>query len=128
MTRDSDVFLSLQERSNISNRNNADIFVSIHRNAFSNPAANGVETFVSLAPSQIETRNANFVQNALVNVGVQSNRGVKNGNFAVLRNTNAPSMMVELGFITNTRDNELFDTQFNAYANAIANGIMQSLG
>jgi len=128
MTRDSDIFLPLQERSNISNRSNADIFVSLHRNGFSNPAANGVETFVSMNPSQIETRNANFVQNALVNVGVQSNRGVKNGNFVVLRNTNAPSMLVELGFITNARDNELFDTNFNAYATAIADGIMQSLG
>jgi len=128
MTRSTDVSIPLSERSAISNRSNADIFVSLHRNAFANPAAHGVETFVRTNPSPTALQNAQNVQNALVNVGVQSNRGVKQANFAVLVNTRAPSMLVEMGFITNARDNQLFDQNFNEYANAIAGGILQSLG
>jgi len=127
MTRDNDTSVTLGERSAISNRNNTDMFVSIHRNAFTNPAANGVENFVS---TNAPARTAQFAQNVLnriVAVGVQSNRGLKRENFAVLRNTNAPAMLLELGFITNQRDNQLFDQHFDAYANAIAHGIMESL-
>ena len=45
-TRSTDVFVPLIERANISNRANADLFVSFHRNASTNPAANGVENWV----------------------------------------------------------------------------------
>ena len=128
MTRDTDVFVSLDERSAISNRNNADIFVSLHRNAFDNPAANGVETLVHPDANAATRRHAQNVQNALVAVGVQSDRGVRNMNFAVLRNTRAPAMMVELGFISNARDNQLFDQNFDAYAEAITRAVVQSLG
>jgi len=127
LTRSSDVFVPLEERSEIANRNNADIFVSLHRNASVSPAANGVETFVKPNAPPINISYAQNVQNAIVSVGVQSNRGVKQENFAVLRNTQAPAMLVELGFITNERDNELFDQNFNAYADAIVRGILESL-
>jgi N-acetylmuramoyl-L-alanine amidase len=127
MTRSTDVFVPLGERSAISNRNNADLFLSIHRNAAVNTAANGVETFVfTTAPARTE-RFAQNVQDAVVRAGVQSNRGVKRANFAVLRNTIAPAALLELGFISNVRDNQLFDQNFNAYAQAIANGIMNTL-
>lgn len=128
MTRSTDVFVPLSERSAISNRNNADIFVSIHRNAATTPVANGVENFVIINPSPIETQYAQTVLNEVVSAGVQSNRGVRQGNFAVLRNTLAPAMLLEMGFITNERDNQLFDQNFNAYADAIARGIVRSLG
>jgi N-acetylmuramoyl-L-alanine amidase len=63
----------------------------------------------------------------ITNAGVQTNRGVIRANFAVLRNTVAPAMLLEMGFITNTRDNQLFDTNLNTYANEIARGITTSL-
>jgi len=128
MTRSTDVFVPLTERSNISNRANADIFVSLHRNAFTNTTANGVETWVQTGVPLRTAANAHNVQNEIVAVGVQSNRGVRFGNYVILRNTRAPAMMQELGFITNARDNQLFDQHFNAYADAIANGILLSLG
>ena len=127
MTRSTDINVSLDERSAISNRNNADIFVSLHRNSFTSPTANGVETLVQTGSAPINTTNAQNVQNEIVSVGVQSNRGVRQGNFAVLRNTQAPSMLVELGFISNAEDNRLFDHHFDAYAAAITRGIMKSL-
>ena len=127
MTRSTDIFLPLVERSAISNRANADLFVSIHRNAAESPSANGVENFVYLNPTPRETEYAQIVLDEIVKAGVQRDRGVKRGNFAVLRNTNAPAMLLEMGFITNERDNQLFDENFNAYADAIARGIVRAL-
>ena len=127
MTRSTDVFVPLEERSAIANRNNADIFVSIHRNAFTSPSANGVENFVQKNSAPVNTANAHRVLSEIVKVGVQNNRGVRQGDYSVLRNTDAPAMLVELGFITNAEDNRLFDHNFDAYAAAIARGIIQSL-
>jgi len=128
MTRNSDVFIPLTERAAISNRNNADMFVSFHRNAFTNPTANGYETFVVTNPSATTLRMAQAVHNAIVSVSGWTDRGVKQANFAVLRATNAPAMLLEYGFITNTRDNQLFDSNFNAIADATTRGILQALG
>jgi len=127
MTRTTDVFVPLSERSAISNRNNANLFLSIHRNAATNPNANGVENFVFTTAPNRTLQYAFNVLDRVVGAGVQSNRGVKRGNFAVLRNTNAPANLLEMGFITNPRDNQLFDQNFNAYADAIASGIMATL-
>jgi len=127
MTRSTDVFVTLAERSAISNRNNANLFVSIHRNSSTNPAANGVENYIFTTAPTADALYAHNVLDEIVDAGVQNNRGVIRANFAVLRNTNAPSMLLEMGFITNVRDNQLFDQNFNAYAAAIARGIMTSL-
>jgi N-acetylmuramoyl-L-alanine amidase len=127
-TRSTDVFVPLLERSAISNRANPNLFVSIHRNASTNPAANGVENWVATNASAFSVAAANLVLNRVVAAGVQSNRGLKYGTFSVLRNTNAPAMLFEYGFISNAEDNRLFDTRFNDYARATASGIISSLG
>ena len=128
MTRSTNTAVSLAERSAISNRNNADLFVSIHRNASTNTAANGVENYVFTTAPAPTVQAAFDVLDLVVDAGVQNNRGVIRGNFAVLRNTQAPAMLLEMGFISNARDNQLFDQNFNAYATAIARGIMDALG
>ncbi|MCL2188180.1 MAG: N-acetylmuramoyl-L-alanine amidase [Defluviitaleaceae bacterium] len=125
MTRSTDIFVPLTERSATANRNNADLFVSIHRNASEHSTANGVENFIyTSAPANTENA-ASLVLAEVVAAGVQRDRGLKRGNFSVLRHTSAPAMLLELGFITNTRDNQLFDQNFNAYAAAITRGIMR---
>ena len=129
MTRDNDVFVSLLGRSEIANDSNGDLFISLHRNAVeNNPSANGVENWVYTTASPSEKNYAQTVLDRVVEVGVQSNRGVKAGNFSVLRNTRIPAMLLEMGFISNARDNELFDQHLDAYAAAIAQGILESLG
>lgn len=128
MTRDSDKNVSLGERSNISNNANADLFVSLHRNASTNPNYNGLETYVYLSPSAASLAAAQNINSRIANAGVQTNHGVKYADFAVLRNTKAPAVLVELGFISNAYDNTLFDTRFDAYADAIVNGIVASVG
>ena len=128
MTRSTDVAVPLLERSAISNRNNADIFVSLHRNASTNVGANGVENIVQYNSPAVNTTYAKKVLDNIVDVGVQSNRGVKQENFSVLRNTTAPAQLLELGFISNPTDNVLFDKHFDAYADAVTRGILQALG
>jgi len=127
MTRSTDTTVSLAERSAISNRNNTNLFVSIHRNASTNTAANGVENFVFTSAPDGTVLRAFDVLDELAGAGVQNNRGVIRANFAVLRNTTAPAMLLEVGFITNVRDNQLFDQNFNNYAAAIARGIVKAL-
>ncbi|WP_461246818.1 LysM peptidoglycan-binding domain-containing protein [Treponema sp. R6D11] len=128
MTRTTDTAVSLQERSNISNAANPDLFVSLHRNGSTNPNYNGLDIFVYNTAPQSTFQKAQTVANAIASVGVQSNRGVSREDFAVLRNTDAPSMLIELGFMTNAQDNQLFDQNFNAYAQSIANGIISAIG
>jgi len=127
MTRSADVFVPLAERSDISNRANADIFVSLHRNAFTNTTANGAETWLQNGVPARTAAIARSVHSEIVAAGVQSDRGVRSGNFVILRNTKAPAILTELGFLTNARDNQLFDRRFDAYADAIARGILLSL-
>ena len=128
MTRDKDTYVPLLERSAISNNNNADMFVSFHRNASDNPGVGGTETWIQQGSPAANAAYAQNVQNRLVSAGVQSNRGVRAGNYSVLRNTAAPAMLLELGFISNAVDNDFFDRNFDAYATAITRGILESLG
>jgi hypothetical protein len=128
MTRDSDVFVPLLERSIISNNNNADLFVSLHRNAFTNPEATGIENYIQINSPPVNARYARNVLSEIVGVGGLTDRGVKTNNFSVLRNTRAPSMLLETGFISNPRDNAEFDKNIDAYAEAIAKGVLESLG
>jgi len=128
MTRSTDTYVDLLERSRIANNANADIFVSLHRNSFTNPASHGWENFVQIGSPARSWQYAQNVLNECVSVGVQSNRGVKQENYSVLRFTAAPAQLLEMGFITNTIDNIMFDENFNGYADAIARGILISLG
>ncbi|MDR2090912.1 MAG: N-acetylmuramoyl-L-alanine amidase [Clostridiales bacterium] len=128
MTRDSDIFIPLLERSIISNNNNADMFVSLHRNAFINPNANGAETYIQINSPPQNTRYAENILNEIVKAGGLVNRGVKSNNLSVLRNTRAPAVLVETGFISNAQDNADFDAHIDAYAAAVTRGILQSLG
>lgn len=103
MTRSTDVFVSLAGRSAYSNNQNADRFMSIHSNAFSNTTANGTETF-SYAEGGTSSALRNLVQAEMIAAWKLTNRGNKVGNYAVLRETAAPAVLHELAFITNATD------------------------
>lgn len=93
--------------------------VSIHLNAFSDPNANGVETWISHTAFQRSIDTANRTQEKLVELGY-ANRGVKKENFKILCSQHS-SMLVECGFITNYRDMELYNP--DKLASAILEGI-----
>lgn len=132
LTREDDTFVSLGNRCKIANWRGADLFVSLHRN--SSEKGNGVEIWVSEESDEISEKLALDILTNLEKVGIQQNRGVKSGtsenngsDYFVNRNTKMPSCLIELGFISNAKDNELLDENLEEYAEAIAKGILQNL-
>ncbi len=155
LTRESDRFVALEERTAIANSRRADLFISIHANASQSRVASGVETyFVSpdLVPAEdlqtaarenatlassksseraqpmvasvmtmgnrvAESRElARYIQSGLVRgIGAQSpstaaNRGVKHAPFVVLLGASMPSVLAEVSFLSNLKDEALLQT------------------
>ncbi len=119
-------------RATMANSAGADLFVSLHRNAYGAASAQGVEVLVQTTPIAGEEMLAGLILARLEAVGISRNRGVKRcppaNNFAVLRLTKMPAVLVELGFITNAEDNRLYDLHLPAYARAIVEGCLAYLG
>lgn len=127
MTRSDDRFISLQGRVDVSNRANADIFVSIHANAISlsRPDINGVETFYARGSTRGQALASSIQSSILQNIDIGS-RGVKRSGFFVLKHTDMPAALVEVGFVTGREDApKLRDPSFRRQmAQAIADGIL----
>ena len=150
LTRDADVFLPLQQRADIANKNRADLFISIHTNAAENRNARGAETFIlgtermednldvamrenavmkleedqtvyqGFDPNSVESyilfelmQNqymdnslvfAELVQNQFVGTLQRANRGVRQAAFWVLLKSACPSVLVEMGFLSNAEE------------------------
>ena len=128
MTRTQDEYVSLSDRFEFAKINNADFFISIHRNVFTNHVENGVESWIYLKDDTGSQVYAQGIMSALKDVGIQSDRGVKCGNFQVTKQATIPSCLLELGFISNPKDNELFDRKIYQYAKAVAKVIALQLG
>ncbi len=132
MTRSDDTFLSLEERCNFANKRSCTLFVALHRN--SAESGNGVEIWVQNTPGKVDWALAENILFQMENVGISENRGVKtgyvknpDGNYYVNAHTNMPSCLVEAGFVTSDVDNDLFDEHLDAYGEAIALGIYETL-
>lgn len=125
--RTSDATVSLNDRSAFENRNTYDYFISFHRNAFQPEQAKGVETYTYLNPGAKSKGLAQRIQTSLVALGF-TDRGVKEANYHVLRETKAPAVLIEIGFVDNTGDNNLFDAKRNEIIKAIAKAILVQVG
>ncbi|HHV36062.1 MAG TPA: N-acetylmuramoyl-L-alanine amidase [Syntrophomonadaceae bacterium] len=126
-TRTGDTTIGLRERSNFENRKKYDYIISFHRNAFKPEAARGAETYTYLNAYSGTTALAQKIQDALVAVGF-ANRKVKQADFHMLRETKAPAILIEVGFIDNTADNRIFDSKKDAIIIGIAKAILSQLG
>lgn len=126
-TRTTDVYQSPTEKAQIANRNGADLFVSFHRNASQVPGTyDGVQTLL-YDDSGIKAYMARNINDELEKVGFK-NLGVSiRPNLAVLRQTDMPALLVEVGFIDSDKDNQIYDQNFNEIAQAIADGIADTL-
>jgi len=106
LTRTDDQFISLQDRTNFINNLKPDLVLSLHVNGNKDTEASGVELYISPKNATYENSkkiaedlNARFVNNNNL-----KSRGVKDANFTILQDTNYPSITVELGFLSNTKD------------------------
>ena len=102
----------------------AEIFLSIHCNAFSSPSAHGMETY-HYAGSSRGQRLATLLNEELARAGGLTNRGVKTANFYVIRHSKVPASLIELGFITNYREEALLND--DAYQNKLAMAISRAI-
>lgn len=132
LTRKTDKFITLEKRCSIANKKKAELFVSLHRN--SAEGAKGVEIWIKDDSPEADRVLADSILEKLDEAGISENRGVKAGyarsdgkNYYVNSHTDMPSCLVELGFINSETDNELFDEKLNEYAQAIADGIAETL-
>lgn len=140
MCRSTDVTKELEERTTEANKWGADIYCSLHCNAFNDESANGTETYVYKRGHNAEqvadkvhaqlmlvldTRNR-----CIENVNGKKVNVIKEANFYVLRKTTMPAFLVELAFITNKADcAKLVDeTIQKKCAIAICKGICAYLG
>jgi N-acetylmuramoyl-L-alanine amidase len=130
MTRTGDTYPSLQDRVDFTQANYGEIFVSVHVNSAANASAQGTETYYAISTGDMYQEDidlATFVNNQIVNNLNMKNRGVKQEQYYVIRNMVIPSILVELGFLTNTEDhNKMTNDQYvKLFAESIYNGILQ---
>ncbi len=172
LTRDSDNFVTLRDRTSFANRQHADLFVSIHANAHREAAADGVETYFlsseatdstarqvaalengvvqleqpagrgsgqvdivkailwDLAQSEFQvesSRLAEVVHDSMTQTLRISNRGVKQAGFYVLGGAAMPAILLEIGFVTNPKEErKLKDTKYrDEIARAIVAGLAE---
>lgn len=109
VTRSGDQSVSNQMRVELANEAKADVYVSIHANAYPNPESNGTEThYCPDTGNSVASRFlAGQLQRELVAVLGLRDRGVKENSFYVLTKNEMPAALVELGFLSNPEEEEL---------------------
>lgn len=129
MTRSSDTFISVNARPDFAIKNKGNVFVSIHANAAS-ANATGTETFYYAAGTNPYVSDSKLlatkIQTRMTDAWNLKDRGVKAGNYGVLRENNMPAALAELGFITNKSDNDKLKSDYwqTVAAKAIYFGIL----
>ena len=144
-SRDSDVFVDfVTERSKMVNNTDSDIFISIHFNASGSPVSNrsGIQTYsyeeAAGYPSKINpywhnhpdrisesNRLAADIHSSLLAETGAKDAGLLQSSFAVLRETDKPAVLLELGYIDNFNENQ--QVRSDAYQNRLVAGIVKGI-
>ena len=125
MTRSDDTELGLYERADLANAAGADVFVSIHANAAENrPDYQGIYTYYHPSSNR-GARLAQAIQTPLCQITGAIDRGIKDADFVVLRETEMCAVLVETGFMTNHE--ELMRLVDDDYQQLLAQGIARGI-
>src|SRR5438876_3152791 len=124
MTRDSDVFIELNDRVAIENAQKNAVFVSIHFNDSRRRGVRGFETYYHSGPS---FDLANGIQEKLMTIPNSKNGGVHTANFRVLRLATCPAVLVECGYLSNRSEgNQARDWEYRELlADRIAEAVVE---
>ena len=129
MTRTKDIYLSLPRRVAIANKTKGSLFVSVHFNSSPRTEAQGIEIFYFDSKEMWRTRASKRLASCILHRVLDQteavSRGIKQGNFHVIRETDMPAVLVEGGFMTNKEErSRLRDRE---YLNRLAIGIAQGI-
>lgn len=126
MTRTEDVYVDINERPAIADRNDADVFLSVHLNGFHDPSAEGAET---LYPEGASPELARDIQNSMIEKIDVIDRGIKSrGNLGVLngcRRRGIDAALIEPAFISNPEENEMIKT--DEFKKSVAEGVLEGI-
>lgn len=130
MTRNQDQFIPLKERASIANNKETRLFVSVHYNAAENNKAKGIEVYYydtdkNATRTSDSKKLATQVLGKVIHNTKAKSRGIKHGNFAVIRETTMPAILVEGGFMTNKE--EMTKIRDAHYMKKIAWGIAEGI-
>lgn len=128
MTRETDKRVSLQERTIVANNLDATVFISLHMNSFTRKDVNGLEVLYSPNGTLNNKGLAANAHKYLIDILKPRDRGlVERPNLYVLRTSNMPSILVELGFVSNlVEESKLMDEAYREKAaDAIAKGVKE---
>lgn len=119
---------SLAERVRMANEWPADYFISIHSNSNPNPAINGTEVYIYQYYTQAQWLAEQVMAGITQMVGTRNNGIRINQSLYLLRNTTMPSILVELGYLSNEFDAEKLRNNQYQFAYGIYLGIMRYFG
>lgn len=135
MIRDEDVFVDYKERIELANEKSASLFLSIHCDWFKDSSSKGTTTLyypsrALRAGNLVEITYARIIQSELIKSLKTNDRGIiDRKDLSVLKYANMPSVIVELGFLSNKEDTALLSSRSfrDKAAKALATGIKESL-
>ena len=122
--RTTDTYHSPSEKAQKANSKKADYFFSIHRNCY-NKKANGYETLYYSRSDKKDALRKGFAS-GMAKCGFLIRADKQRDNLTVLKKTNMPALLLEVGFIDSKKDNKIFDEKFNDIAKEIAKVIIKN--
>jgi len=130
MTRTTDAFIPLHRRVEIANQSTCNIFVSVHYNSSRVESAHGIEVFFHDSKEEKNRASssrklADAILGKVIRRTSAQSRGVKKGNFLVIRETQMPAVLIEGGFLTNPEERVLVKSR--DYQEKIARGIADGI-
>ncbi len=123
-TRKADIYYTPYERAASANREEADLFLSIHRNAYSEPdQVSGIVSCIYDA-NGVQSEIAKKLNENLEEIGFAYQKVEIRPNLVVLRRTNMPAILLQVGYLDSEEDNRLFDESIDKIADAIVDAVL----